>query len=174
MLKSQDVLVALAVLVLKDKQWRQSDIANLVNISVSEVNAAIKRLVLAKLMAPSVNEKKPEVLMNALKEFLVHGLKYVFPAEIGRVTRGKPTGYAAPVFQGEIVYNPNDVPVWPDAHGKVQGYSISPLYRSVASIANEELYSLLCIIDAIRIGKARERNLGIKLLEEKLDDYRAA
>ncbi len=174
MLKPQDVLVALAILVLKNKLCRQSDIANEINISASEVNASIKRLICAKLLAPGLKNEKPEVLISSLKEFLVHGLKYAFPAEIGRVTRGIPTSYAAPVFKDKIVYNESDVPVWPDANGKVRGYSITPLYKSVTSITNNEIYLFLSLIDAIRAGKARERNLGIKLLEERLDEYRTA
>ena len=30
------------------------------------------------------------------KEFLLHGVKYAFPAEHGEVTRGVPTSFAAP------------------------------------------------------------------------------
>jgi len=32
--------------------------------------------------------------LAALEEFLLHGLKYAFPAEHGQVTRGVPTSYA--------------------------------------------------------------------------------
>ena len=33
---------------------------------------------------------------SALLEFLLHGIRYAFPAEKGSLTRGVPTGYAAP------------------------------------------------------------------------------
>jgi hypothetical protein len=36
------------------------------------------------------------VFFRNLEEFLIHGLKYVFWAEQGEMTRGMPTAYAAP------------------------------------------------------------------------------
>ncbi len=174
MLKSQDILVALAILVKRKALWRQTDIAHEIGISSSEVNAAIKRLIRSKIAAPSTKSEKPKIIISALKEFLIHGLKYVFPAQIGEVTRGVPTSYAAPCFGGDISYSKNDLPVWPNANGKVRGYSLTPLYDTVSDIQNEEIYFFLSAIDAIRAGRARERNIGIKLLEEKLDEYRTA
>tara|TARA_R110002110_G_C13469307_1_gene719838 strand:- start:7257 stop:7781 length:525 start_codon:yes stop_codon:yes gene_type:complete len=172
MLKSQDVLVALAILIKKGTIWRQTDIAHEIGISPSEVNAAIKRLTRSKIASPSTKNEKPKIIISALKEFLIHGLKYVFPAQIGEVTRGVPTSYAAPCFGGEISYRENDLPVWPNANGKVRGYSLTPLYDTASDIQNEEIYFFLSMIDAIRAGRAREKKIGIKLLEEKLDEYR--
>lgn len=67
----------------------------------------------------------------------------------------------------------NDVPpVWPHPEGEVRGYEFSPLYKSVPSAAlkDKELYALLAIIDAIRDGRARERELAIKELLKRLGD----
>lgn len=173
MLKPQDILIALAIIIQKGEQWRQTDIAAELGISPSEVNAGIKRLIHSKLMEPGFHGKKPSVVVSALKEFLIHGCKYVFPAEIGGKARGIPTSYAAPIFKNEISHKEDDKPVWPDAKGHVQGYALMPLYPSVNQIQNEVLYSLLALVDAIRSGRARERNIGIKLLEEKLNEYAA-
>jgi len=48
---------------------------------------------------------------------------------------------------------------------------IEPLFKSVpyAVRLDAELYALLALVDAIRIGQSRERNLAIKLLSEHLE-----
>jgi hypothetical protein len=53
------------------------------------------------------------------------------------------------------------LPVWPDPEGKVPGAAVELLYSSVPGAArrNSELYDLLALVDAIRIGRAREEPL---------------
>jgi len=70
------------------------------SISSSEVHAALKRLVLARLVSSDAEGNRP--LIEAVQEFLVHGVKYAFPAKRGEVTRGVPTSYAAPPLNSEI------------------------------------------------------------------------
>jgi len=63
----------------------------------------------------------PLVIRAALKEFLLHGAKYAFPATLGSPTRGIPTAYAAPPL-ATLVSQPNELPpVWPDAEGNQRG-----------------------------------------------------
>ena len=53
----------------------------------------------------------------------------------------------------------------------MRGYAFSPLYPSVpaAALQDSRLYELLALVDAIRDGRARERNLAAKELEARLD-----
>jgi hypothetical protein len=53
-----------------------------------------------------------------------------------------------------------------------RGHEFTPLYKTVPSAAlkDKELYALLAIIDAIRDGRARERDLAIKELMKRLGD----
>jgi len=50
--------------------------------------------------------------------------------------------------------------------------ALEPLYRSVPQSITKHpdplFYDMLVLIDAIRIGRARERNIAIKLLKEKI------
>ncbi|MEG4446282.1 hypothetical protein QUB47_34895, partial [Microcoleus sp. AT9_B5] len=57
--------------------------------------------------------------------------------------------------------------VWPDPQGVVRGQAIAPLYRSVPQAASNdpELYALLSLIDAIRVGRVREQRLAASELE---------
>jgi len=52
----------------------------------------------------------------------------------------------------------------------VRGVAFAPLYPSVPAAALEDarLYELLALVDAIRDGRARERNLAAKEIELRL------
>ena len=84
----------------------------------------------------------------------------------GRQARGMPTAYAAPPLSDLIHASLDPIPVWPDAHGEARGESFQPLYPSApaASRADPTLYQCLCLIDALRGGRARERNLAAEHL----------
>lgn len=112
-------------------------------------------------------------LRKNLEEFLVHGVKYAYPPQHGALTKGIPTGYAAYPMNEMLTLGTNAVPpVWPHPEGDVRGYEFSPLYKSApsAAVKDKELYAMLAILDAIRDGRARERELAIKELINRLGD----
>jgi hypothetical protein len=107
----------------------------------------------------------------ALLEFLLHGIRYAFPAEKGALTRGVPTGYAAPPLNETIAASTDPPPVWPYAEGAARGYRFAPLHKNVPQAAMEDvrLYELLALVDAIRDGRARERELVGRELTKRLE-----
>lgn len=135
-------------------------------MSPSEVHSGIGRAAASRLFDPQ--RKVP--ILRALLEFLVHGVKYAFPPDKGQPTRGIPTSYAAPPLSSLIVQTDELPPVWPYPEGKVRGIEFSPLYRSVPkAVANDTaLYELLALVDTIRDGRARERELAVKELTARL------
>jgi hypothetical protein len=168
-LKPQDVVVLLKLVALGDRGWTFQDLAVELSISQSEVHAAVRRAVAARLMTEAASATGRPV-RAALLEFLVHGVKYAFPPERGELTRGVPTGYAAPPLDKSIAGSSDPPPVWPYAEGKVRGYALVPLYRTVpeAALRDAALYELLALVDAIRDGRARERSLARQALEKRL------
>jgi len=54
----------------------------------------------------------------------------------------------------------------------VRGYEFSPLYKSApaAAMRDKDLYAMLSLLDAIRDGRARERELATKELINRLGD----
>jgi hypothetical protein len=119
----------------------------------------------------------PQVNHRALCEFLVHGVKYVFPVRLGGRTRGIPTAWAAPVLEGKLLAGDTAPPVWSDAgdpENAVVGFALEPIYKSVpyavkrGSQRDERLYALLALVDSIRIGGARERAIATDLLSKML------
>ena len=170
-LKPQDILVALKLIAMGDRSWSYVQLANELAMSASEINAGVKRCLTANLLMPDfIDGKNPKPAVKAIEEFLIHGLKYAFVPVRGELTRGVPTGYAAEPLKGSIVAGDEPPPVWPYAEGQVRGYSFSPLYRSApqAALADQRLYELLALVDAIRGGKARERELAIAALQKRL------
>jgi hypothetical protein len=165
-LKPQDIVVLLKLVVIGDSRWSYNSLANELAMSPAEVHAGIKRCIAAKLF----DQHRKVPIKSALQEFLAHGIKYAFPPDRGTLVRGIPTGFAAPPLNQRIAQSSDDPPVWPDPEGKVKGYSFSPLYKSVPkAVADDQaLYEMLALVDAIRDGRARERELAVKELAVRL------
>lgn len=96
--------------------------------------------------------------------------KYAFPAKLGQVTRGVPTAYAASPLKEELQAGTDLPPVWPHKDGTMRGTSVEPLYKSAteAALSEPALYELLALLDALRMGRARERQLAAHFIEERL------
>jgi len=181
MLKSQDVVLLLKLLSKPENlELSQNQLAVQLCMSVSEIHAAFKRLREAGLIQFSDKSSKAklslQLVYSAIEEFLLSGLKYVFPAKTGEFIRGIPTSYAAPVLEKFFTQSQDPIPVWPYAEGSIKGLAVEPLYRSVpeslTQYPDEDFYDLLALIDAIRIGRARERQMAAQLLQEKLKNVR--
>jgi hypothetical protein len=140
-------------------------------MSPSEVHAAVKRALTAGLALNDGEFTRPNI--RNLEEFLLHGVRYAFALERGGLDRGMPTAHAAAPLDEIFVGVNEPPPVWPDAGGEVRGETFAPLYRSVPVAARNdpELYQLLALVDAIRGGRAREREVAKKELKKKLDGY---
>lgn len=165
-LKPQDVYILLKLVALGEHHWSYASVAGDLFMSASEVHAGIKRVVAARLM----HSPSGRPLKKSLEEFLVHGIKYAFPPDRGGLTRGVPTGYAAPPLRNIIAQTDDPPPVWPDPKGHTRGYEFSPLYKTVpkAALKDNALYELLAIVDAIRDGRAREREIAVVELKVRL------
>lgn len=161
-LKPQDILVLLKLAVNSGKDWSYGELAASLKLSSSETHAAIKRATLAGLM----NTRHHRPIRGALEELLIHGVKYVFPAERGPLARGFPTAHAARPLVSEFISSDDPPPVWPDPEGPIRGETLRPIYRSVPQAArtDEKLYEVLALVDAIRIGRVRERKRAEELL----------
>ncbi|MCP5170630.1 MAG: hypothetical protein H6999_12850 [Hahellaceae bacterium] len=139
-------------------------------ISKSQINLALNRCIDVGLAKKDRKSGVPRANVQALYGFIVHGLKYVFPAKPGEITRGIATAFAAPVLNQQLMSAGEFVPVWPDARGNTKGQAIEPLCKSVAYAVRRdpEMYALLALVDAIRIGQPREANLAADLLKQRL------
>ena len=171
-LKPQDIVVILKLCGYGSKRPPFAQMAADLSMSPSEVHAALKRAQAAHLIhGPDMNSRPN---FSAIEEFLVHGVKYAFPAEHGGSTRGLPTSYAAAPLNRLIAAGKEPIPVWPHPEGKKRGIALAPLYKTVpdAALRDPALYQKLALVDALRDGRVRERKLAEqelkKLLRSKL------
>ena len=105
-----------------------------------------------------------------LAEFSLHGAKYAFPAIKLPLVAGVPTSHSAPAFAGVFAPGSTDF-VWPHPNGTVRGVGIEPLHPAVpfAAMQDAKLYELLALFDALRVGKARERDMALERLQALID-----
>lgn len=171
MLKPQDILVLLKLVAVGKHPWTYNQLSFELGMSPSEVHAGVKRALAAGLATQRGEKIIP--FIGHLEEFIVHGLRYVFMPKRGELVRGMPTAYAGPPLKDIIVAGSEPPPVWPDSAGKVRGVAFSPLYKSAPKAArfDDALYELLVLVDGIRGGQARERNLAIKELAKRFKNY---
>ncbi|SMO39722.1 hypothetical protein SAMN06265379_101517 [Saccharicrinis carchari] len=159
-----DIVILLKIVSYGNEQWYQKPLAEALGISQSEISKSLNRSKYAGLLAP--NGKT--VMKMALMEFLQYGLRYVFPQKPGAVVRGVSTSHSASPLKADI--QSTEDYVWPYGKGTVRGHSIVPLHPAVpeAALKDEKLHELLALVDALRVGRAREKELAVIALKKRL------
>ena len=163
-MRPQDIVVLLKIIVLRKNSWSQLLLADELFMSQSEISQCLSRSKYAGLL--QFDGKK--VNKRSFMEFLQYGIKYVFPQQPGAIVRGIPTAHSAPpldaIIQSEEKY------VWPSGKGSVRGQSIIPLYPSVVDAVKLDslLHELLALVDVLRVGRAREREIAIQELKKRI------
>jgi hypothetical protein len=104
-----------------------------------------------------MDEDKHRVLKEPMLEFLVHALRYVFPAEIGASCRGFATAQLAGRY------------VWPSREGDTTGRALSPLDAAAALAADARLREWLGLVDVLRVGLVWERTIAVREIARRLD-----
>ncbi len=168
LLKGEDIVLLLKLTHLSPS-WTIRTLEQETTIPRSVVQRSLKRLWQAGLF--DRRRRTPNV--SQTEEFLVHGLKYVFPGSVNGESRGFPTAWGAKPLADKLVAPSNDVPpVWPSAQGDTRGLALEPLHASVVQASKRDpvLREQLTLVDAIRIGDPRIRGLAADLLRDRLGD----
>lgn len=164
-MRPQDIAILLKIVSLGKKAWKTTDLASQLYISQSEISQSLHRNWSAGLL----DDSKRSVHKRSLVEFLVHGVKYVYPEKPGPIVRGTPTAHSAPPLS-KMIQLSGDVYVWPHEEGTVRGETIRPLYPSVPKAAGVDpvFYELLALVDAIRLGRSREVKIAADELHKRI------
>ena len=163
-MRPHDIVVLLKIAAKKDTPWLMKDLSIELGISASEISESLNRSAIAGL----ISHNKKRLMKLAILDFLEHGLRYVYPQQPGPRLRGLATAHAAPPLNKEIVSN--EPYVWPYGEGTIRGESIEPLHPKVpeACLKDSEFYAYMALCDALRVGRAREKNIAMEELKNRL------
>ena len=176
MMKSQDILILLKLVSLHQNPGVQPadfsvrSLAASTGISKTEISASLIRSFDVGLARHDRKNQLPVANSKILLDFIISGIRYVFPAKPGAVARGMPTSFEAPGLEGLLSSVGEYQYVWPDAEGSDSGQVIAPLYKSAPLAAKKDdlLYQSMALVDAIRLGDAREVAIARDALKIRL------
>ena len=163
-MRPHDIAVLLKIASKKDKPWMMKDLSNELGISASEISESLNRSAIAGL----ISKDKKRLMHLAILDFLEHGLRYVYPQYPGPRLRGVPTAHAAAPLNKDIVSS--EPYVWPYGEGTIRGESIEPLHPKIpeACLKDAVFYEYMALCDALRVGRAREKNMAMEELRKRL------
>jgi hypothetical protein len=165
-LKGDDIVLLLK-LTHPSPDWTVRTLEGETTIPRSVVQRSLKRLWQAGLF----DRRRRTANLSQAEEFLIHGLKYVFPGSVSGESRGFVTAWGAKPLSDALKVPADDAPpVWPSAHGDTRGLALEPVHPSVVEAATRDplLREQLTLVDAIRIGDARIRGVAADLLTKRL------
>lgn len=165
MLKPLDIYVLVALLALpRGDGWTQAAFARELGLPQPAVTRSLQRLAEAGLW----DRAERTVEVAGAEGLLAHAVRFLVPPRLGPPARGVPTAHAAPPLASELAAN--DALVWPDDEGSATGTSLAPLHPAAPAAArrNPRLHEMLALVDALRVGRVRERTLAGRLLHERI------
>lgn len=173
-LKPQDCLVLASRIFCPDLD--QQSTAAKVMISQSSASYSLNRLKEAHLLSRTGEAN----LANSI-EFMICALKYLYPGKLTGLSVGIPTAHTLPDF--DFVNWKGQLPViWPfvnlnkDIEHRVElvkGEVLQPIHKNVPYVAFVywEFHKLFALIDMIRIGRAREKNIAKDEIQKFILDW---
>lgn len=164
MLKGQDIVVLLSLAGDEPRTVREG--AARAGFDIGGVSRALHRLSAAGMY----DQSSRQIRVLQAEEFLVHGLKYVFPAHMRGEARGIPTAWAAEPLSRHLAETDEPPPVWAHPDGQVRGIAVDPLHAIApeAALRSAAIARRLALTDALRMGDARSRSLAKDLLHDEL------
>lgn len=144
------------------------DLAGQLGFDVAGTHRALRRLGGAGLYSA----ERGHVFRGPAEEFLVHAVKFFFPAQWGTEARGVPTAWGADPLKAEFADSNELQPVWPYSKGDVRGLALEPIHPIAldAAQADIELAQRLALVDALRSDESpRVTEAASRLLKERID-----
>jgi hypothetical protein len=161
-----DLLVAMKIALHDGEPASMRRLADELGSSKSSVGNSIRNLVRLGLVkedeAPHGKSlKRVRVDKRLLRDCLEHSVRWIAPAEIGDFELGLPTAHAAKPLADKLRGDADPL-VIPLAHGPMRGRAVTPLHdlAPAAAAKDPKLHRLLALVDALRVGRARDRQLA--------------
>lgn len=133
-------------------------------MSDSQAYTAVQRAVRSGLLGEDLSPKGHAIFV------VIQAAKYVFPVQLGGIQRGVSTAHSASPLKERIAGNEEPI-VWAFSEGSLRGATVEPIYKTapMAAMCDPALHELLALIDAVRIGRSRERELAFEELRDRLE-----
>jgi hypothetical protein len=158
-LRPGDILVLLKLAVNGNASVR--GLESELGLSKSTVALSIRRLREANLLK---DNEAGGLRINKLeaRDFLEHGARWIAPAKVGDFQLGLPTAHSFESLARKLSGD-HDPVVLPLPQGPMRGRAVSPVHPKAPAAAQKdpELLHLLAIVDALRIGRARDREVAV-------------
>jgi hypothetical protein len=155
-----DLLVALKLAAHEGEAATVRQLEDELGLSKSAVANSLLRLRELDLVKDDpANGRRVNKLL--LRDCLEHAARWIAPARIGEFELGLPTAHAVESLKRKITGD-EDPLVIPLPHGPSRGRAVTPLHPLApeAAAKDPKLYRLLAVVDALRIGRARDRQLA--------------
>ena len=131
-------------------RWSQTQLAADLRVSQSSVHRSLAQLERSRLL----RDGRPR--HGVLRQFILHGIPYAYPVEVGPPTRGFRTaheaaGWGAPLYRDEPV-------VWSSDAGDDEGCGINPLHPEIPPLAQRApmFRRLMALVEIARLGAKRD------------------
>ncbi|HEV2998621.1 MAG TPA: hypothetical protein VGX16_05895 [Solirubrobacteraceae bacterium] len=172
MLRGVDILVLLELLRHPVGDWTVRSLAERLHLPSASVQRSLERLG----ATPAFDMGRRRVSLDGSRDLFEHALRFIAPVIRGGETRGLATAWAVPPLSEHLAAVDELPPVWPDPLGEERGLEVAPLHPAVVSLARAdlEMYELLALVDALRVGDVRTRGLAAELLRERIRTSPAA
>src|SRR5689334_8584463 len=157
-LKPADVLVLLKLAASGAASVRTLE--SELGLSKSTVALSLRRLREADILTED-GERGLRINKLVARDFLVHRARWIAPAKVGDFELGLATAHTSEFLAHKLSGDPDPV-VLPLPHGPVRGRAVSPVHPRAPATASKDpaLLRLLAILDALRIGRARDREVA--------------
>ena len=164
-IKGNDILVLVRLASVAPKSWTFRAVAESLGMDVAAVHRSVGRLSAATLL-----DADRQVNRSNLEEFLLHGLRFILPAELGPVGRGRPTAWGVEPLRSLLAESGEPPPVWPDPNGVSRGPQVEPIAGGVLKLADSdpELGVWFALLDAMRVGRVRDKELAANELRSRI------
>ncbi len=164
MLQPRDIVIALQLAHAGDA-WTVRSLGDPIGVAPGSIHRGLERLASVGVYEPRGRSLNAAVL----DELIRHGLRFVLGGGLGAETRGVPTAWGvAPLRERVSVSAP--APVWPSPRGTERGPALTPIVDNAVALLDSapKVATDLALVDAIRIGAARDRRLAMDLLLARL------
>jgi hypothetical protein len=167
MLSSTDIYIVAGVISSDRGSWTLRGLAATLHVEHTLVHRALKRAEIAGLYTTNTRR----VHLANFEELMIHAARFIAPGRLGELVPGVPAAWAAEPISEFIHQAQSELPpVWPYALGALRGQALEPLHPAAVQASQDvpELARLLSIIDSLRAGDVRVREVAATALRDTL------